>query len=86
MNHGAESESDTSASTHPSLGRPYMPSLPDDSSESGANANADADAYGDSMRKNSADSNPSSKNAEGIHRLETLGSGVHRTAVTSLDH
>jgi hypothetical protein len=79
MNCGAESESNTSvsSSTHPFLGRPYTPLLPDDSSKSGANTNADADTYGDSIRKNSVDSNPSSKNAEGIHQLKTLGPDVH---------
>ena len=87
MNCGAESESNTSVSlsTHPFLGRPYTSSLPDNSSKSGANTNADADAYGDSIQKNSADSNPSSKNAEGIHRLKTLGLGVHWIVVTLLD-
>jgi hypothetical protein len=80
-----KSESITSSSsTHPSLGRPYTPPLPDDSSR--ADTNVDVDAYGDSMRKHSADSNPSSKDAEGIHRLETLESSVHRTPVPSLDH
>jgi hypothetical protein len=66
-------------STHPSLGRPYTPSLPDDSSE--ADANADAD--GDSLRKNSMDSNPSLKDTESVHQLKTPKSSVHQVLVTS---
>jgi uncharacterized phage infection (PIP) family protein YhgE len=47
IDRGAESESSTT-STHASLGRPYTPSLPDDSSDV------------DSLRKDSTDSNPNS--------------------------
>jgi hypothetical protein len=68
-----------SSSTHPSLGPPFTPSLLDDSSE----ADADADAGGDSLRKNSTDSNPSSKDTESVHQLETPESSVHRALVTS---
>jgi hypothetical protein len=75
---GAESESNTT-STHPSLDRPYTPSLPDESS--------DADADSDPLRKDSTDSNPnslSSKETSGIHQLETPESSVHRAPMTSL--
>jgi hypothetical protein len=76
---GAESESSTPSSTHPSLGRPYTP---DDSSEADAGPTAD----GDSLRKNSTDSNPSSKDTESVHQLEMPESSVHRALVTaSLD-
>jgi hypothetical protein len=78
VDRGAESESSTSSSTHPSLGRPYTPSLPDDSSE------AEADADGDCLRKHSTNSHPSSKDVGSIHQLETLKSSVHRAPVTSL--
>jgi hypothetical protein len=56
--------------THPSLGRPYAPSLPDNSSE------AEADANGDW--------NPSSKHAGSVHQLETPKSSVHQAPVTLL--
>jgi len=78
INRGAESKSSTS-STHPSLGRPYTPSLPDDS--------GDADIDAEYMRKASSDSNPnslSSKEAESIHQLETPESSVHCAPITSL--
>ena len=65
------------SSIHPSLVRPYTPSLLDDSSE------VDADSDGDSMRKNSMDSNPSSKDTESVHQLETPELSVHRAPVTS---
>jgi hypothetical protein len=69
IDRGAESEHSTT-STHPSLGRPYTPSHPDDST----------DADFDSLRKASTDSNPcsfSSKDAHGGHQLEPLESSVH---------
>jgi len=64
-----------------SLGRPYTPSLPDESSD------ADTDADTDSLRKDSTDSDPNSLslkdtggdgNSAGIHQLETPESSVHR--------
>jgi len=78
IDRGAESESSTTSSTHPpSLGRPYTPSLPDDSSE------AEPDA--EHLRKNSTDSDPSinSMDAGSVHQLETPESSVHRAPVTS---
>jgi hypothetical protein len=69
---GTESESSAPASSNTSL-----PSLPHDSSETGG------DDDGDSLRKNSANLTPSSKDAEGVHRLETPQSSVHRAPVTS---
>jgi hypothetical protein len=73
IDRGAESESSTT-STHASLGRPYTPSLPDDSSDV------------DSLRKDSTDSNPNSlqnsKDAASIHQLETPESSIHRVPVT----
>ncbi|KIM79867.1 hypothetical protein PILCRDRAFT_823052 [Piloderma croceum F 1598] len=75
IDRGAESESSTS-STHASLGRPYTPSLPDDSSDV------------DSLRKDSTDSNPNSlqnsKDAGSVHQLETPESSIHRVPVTSV--
>jgi hypothetical protein len=72
---GAESESSTT-SNHASLGRPYTPSLPNDSSDV------------DSLRKDSTDSNPNSlqnsKDAASIHQLETPESSIHRVPVTSV--
>ena len=68
---GAESESNTT-STHPSLDRPYTPSLPDESSD----ANADSDP----LQKDSTDLNPnslSSKKTSSIHQLNTPKSSVH---------
>jgi hypothetical protein len=83
IDRGAESESSTTSSTHPSLGRPYTPSLPDD--PSGAEADPDTDA--DSAWKASTDSNPHSLSSKeeggGVHQLETPESSVHRTPVTS---
>jgi hypothetical protein len=68
---GAEDKSSTtSLSTHPSLGPPYTPSLPDYSSE----ADADADADGDFLQKNLTDSNPSSKDTESVHRAPATSS------------
>lgn len=73
VDRGVESECSTT-----SLGRPYTPSLPDDSS--------DADVDADSLRKDSTDSNPNSlKDADGgVHQLETPESSVHRAPMTSL--
>jgi hypothetical protein len=77
------SESSTTSSMHPSLGRPYTPSLPDDSSDADANL----------LRKDSTDSDPSSLSSKdtgggdgdgGVHQLETPESSVHRAPVTSL--
>jgi hypothetical protein len=89
IDRGAESECSTTSSMHPSLGRPYTPSLPDDSSD------ADADADADSLRKDSTDSDPSSLSSKDtggvgdggggeVHQLETPESSVHRAPVTSL--
>jgi hypothetical protein len=74
----AESESSTTSSTHPpSLGRPYTPSLSDDSSE------VELDA--EPLRKDSTNSDPSinSMDAGSTHQLETPESSVHRALVTS---
>jgi len=75
IDRGAESECSTT-STHPSLGRPYTPSLPDDSSDA------------DSLRKDSTDSSPNSlqnsKDADSVHQLETPESSIHRAPVTSV--
>jgi hypothetical protein len=77
-NHGALSESSTTLSTHPSLGRPFAPSLPDNSSQ------AEADANEDTLHKDPTDWNPRSKHAGSVHQLETPKSSVHQAPVTSL--
>jgi len=77
LDRGAERESSTILSTHPSsLGRPYTLSLPDDSSEAKPDAKP--------LRKDSTDSGPdsSSKDAWSIHQLETPESSVHHAPVT----
>jgi hypothetical protein len=71
---GAESESSTT-STHASLGRPYTPSLPDDSSDV------------DSLQKDSTNSNPNSlqdSDAGSVHQFETPELSIHRVPVTSV--
>ena len=72
---GAESESSTT-STHASLGQPYTPSLPDDSSDA------------DSLWKDSTDSNPNSlqnsKDAGSVYQLETPESSIHHCHFGSL--
>jgi hypothetical protein len=73
VDRGAESVSSTTSSTHPSLGRPYTPSLPDDSSDTDA----------DSLWKDSTDSDLASHKGS-IHRLDTPGSSVHLGPITSI--
>jgi len=75
---GAESESSMTSSTHLSLGQPYIPSLPDDSSE------AEADADGDTVQKDSTDSHPSSQDAGVCNSSRPPESSVHQAPVTSL--
>jgi hypothetical protein len=77
---GAESESSTT-SMHPSLGRPYTPSLPDDSSD----ADADADADANSLCKDYAfrsEFTEFQRRRSGLYQLETTKSNIHRTPVT----
>ena len=56
-----------------------MLSLPDDSSE----ADGDGDGDSDSLWKNLTDLNPSLKDTESIHQLETPKLSVHQAPVTS---
>ena len=96
---GVESECSTSTtSTHPSsFGRPYTPSIPDDSSDDHADPDPDPDAAADDgdgagapHRKDSTDSNPDSLNSSkdsggggSVHQLETPESSVHRESGAS---
>jgi hypothetical protein len=67
MDRGAESESSTT-SMRPSLGRPYTPSLPDDSGD----AAADADA--NSLRRDygfGSEFTKFQRRKWGLHQLET---------------
>ena len=55
----------------PSLGRPYTPSLPDDSSKAGAGYNTDADSVWNASTSINSNSLSSKDEGVDVHQLET---------------